>query len=48
MFRVSVHEKLIVVFTVWEILKEEADAELLVNRSLPAVKAACAGAAQIK
>jgi hypothetical protein len=45
---VFLQQNLIVAFTGWKILKEEADAELLVNRLLPAVKAACAGTAQIK
>jgi hypothetical protein len=37
-------QNLIAVFTGWELLNEAADAELLTNRLLPAVKAAaCTG-----
>jgi hypothetical protein len=40
-------QNLIAVFTGWEILKEEADGEQLVNRLLPVVKqAACAETTQ--
>ena len=34
-------EKMIAVFTGWEILKEEASDRALVNRILPAVQASC-------
>jgi CubicO group peptidase (beta-lactamase class C family) len=42
-------QELIAVFTGWELLQEEANAELLTNRLLPAVKAAtCSGSARSK
>ena len=47
MLMVSPQQNLIAVFTGWELQNEEANAELLTNRLLPAVKAAaCTGKVQ--
>ena len=47
MLMVFPQQKLIAVFTGWELSNEAANAELLTNRLLPAVKAAaCTGNVQ--